>query len=235
VNGRKRWERLFMGFRPSPYLAIQYLYLALEFAVGNRKSKSDPLRWDLIRLNLPGDLMYDPSLPTVMKWNEDVNRIAGDMVAFVDDLRLSGFSIENAWAVARHILSRLQYLGIQDAPRKRRPPSQSPGAWAGAIFKITPEKISISVSQSKWDRGRKMVLNLHSQFNVNERPWLDHKDLGRKRGFLGHLALCYGSLVPFMKGFHLTIDSWRSNRPDSGWKMKDKEWESFWTCKSQRE
>jgi hypothetical protein len=30
-----------------------------------------------------------------------------------------------------------------------------------------------------------------------------------------------------MKGFHLTIDSWRANRPDSGWKMKDKEWESY--------
>ena len=193
----------------------------------NRKSKLDPLRWDLIRLNLPGDLTYDPSLPTVMSWNEDVNRFAGDMVALVDDLRLSGFSIENAWAVARHILSRLQYLSIQDAPRKRRPPSQSPDAWAGTIFKITPEKISISLSQSKWDRGRKMVLNLHSQFNVNERPWLDHKDLERKRGFLGHLAMCYGSLVPFMKGFHLTIDSWRSNRPDSGWKMKDKEWDLY--------
>jgi hypothetical protein len=45
------------------------------------------------------------------------------MVAFVvDDLRLTGFSIENAWALARHILSRLQYLGIHDAPRKRRCP-----------------------------------------------------------------------------------------------------------------
>jgi hypothetical protein len=159
VEGWERWGRLFMGFRPSPYLAIQYLYLALEFAVGNRKSKVNPLRWDGIRLNLPGDPAYDPSLPTVMKWNEIAERIAGDLVGFVDDLRFTGFSIENAWAVARHVLSRLQYLGIQDAPRKRRPPSQSPGAWAGAIFKITPEKISISVSQSKWDRGRKMVLD----------------------------------------------------------------------------
>ncbi len=68
------------------------------------------------------------------------------MVAFVDDLRLTGFSIENAWAAARHILSRLQYLGIQDAPRKRNSPSQRPGAWAGAIFKISPENISVSVS-----------------------------------------------------------------------------------------
>jgi hypothetical protein len=31
-------------------------------------------------------------------------------------------------------MSVLQYLGIQDAPRKRRPPSQTPGAWAVVYF-----------------------------------------------------------------------------------------------------
>jgi hypothetical protein len=96
----ERWERLFMGFCPSPYLAIQYLYLALEFAVGNRRCKSNLLRWDKVCLNLPGDLAYNPSLPTVMKWKTIAGRIAGDIVGFVDDLRLTGFSIENAWPVA---------------------------------------------------------------------------------------------------------------------------------------
>jgi hypothetical protein len=56
---------------------------------------------------------------------------------------------------------------------------------------------------------------------------MDHKDLERKRGFLGHLAMCYDLLVPFMKGFHLTIDSWRSHRPDSGWKLGDKAWDAY--------
>jgi hypothetical protein len=149
-----------MGFCPSPYLAVQYLYLALEFAVGNPRFNSNPLRWDKVRLNLPGDPVYNPSLPMVMKWNEIAGRIAGDIVGFVDDLRLTGFSIENAWAVARHILAQMQYLGIQDAPRKRRLPSQTPGAWAGAIFKIMPEKILVSVSQSKWEKGREMVKEL---------------------------------------------------------------------------
>jgi hypothetical protein len=180
------------------------------------------MRWDKIRLNLPGSPEYDPSLPMVMKWNDLAARIAGDIVVFVDDLRLTGFSIENAWAVARHILSRLQYLGIQDAPRKLRPPSQNPGTWAGAIVKIYPEKISISVSQSKWDRGRAMVVELLDCFIKEERPWLSHKDLERKRVFFGHLAMCYASLVPFMKGFHLTTDSWRTKKPTSGWKMGDK-------------
>jgi hypothetical protein len=136
-----QWKRLFMGFRPSPYLEIQYLYCcALQFAVGDRRSKTNPMRWDKIWLNLPGSPKYNPSLPMVMKWNQLAERIAGNIVTFVDDLRLTGYSIENAWAVARNILSQLQYLGIQDSPRKRLPPSQSPGAWAGAIVKFLQRK-----------------------------------------------------------------------------------------------
>ena len=91
VDDQERWERLFMGMRPSPFVAIQYLYLALEFAVGDRREKDSPMRWDHLRLNLPGDPYFDPSLPFVMKWNEGVSRIAGDLEAFVDDLRTSGY------------------------------------------------------------------------------------------------------------------------------------------------
>jgi hypothetical protein len=96
--------------------------------MGNRRCPENLLWWDKVILNLPGDPCFDPSQPTVSKWNKMVERIARDIVGFVDDLRLSGYSIENAWAVLRFILSRLQYLGIQDAARKRRPPSQTPGA-----------------------------------------------------------------------------------------------------------
>jgi hypothetical protein len=67
-----------------------------------------------------------------------------------------------------------------------------------------------------------MVDELIGSFSKEESPWMNHKDLERKLGFLGHLAMCYASLVPFMKGFHLRIDSWRPKRPTSGWKMGDK-------------
>jgi hypothetical protein len=140
-----------------------------------------------------------------MKWNEIAGRIAGDIVGFVDDLRLTGFSIENAWAVARHILAQMQYLGIQDAPRKRRLPSQTPGAWAGAIFKIMPEKILVSVSQSKWEKGREMVKELLWGFLYEPLLWLDHKDLERKRGFLGHLGYVpwfFGPLHEGISSYH---------------------------------
>jgi hypothetical protein len=221
IHSWERWGRLFMGLCPSPYLAIQYLYLALEFAMRNWRCPKNPLRWDKVILNLPGDPKFDPSQPMVMKWNEIVERIAGDIVGFLDDLRLSGFSIENAWAVSQFILSRLQYLGIQDAPRKRRPHSQTPGVWAGAIFRITPERISKSISQAKWDKEADMVDDLLDRFQTDERPKLEHRDLERKRGFLGHVSMTFPALIPYMKGFHLTIDSWRDFRPTRGWKMNE--------------
>lgn len=72
-----------------------------------------------------------------------------------------------------------------------------------------------------------MVRELLSGFLDKPLPWMDHKDLERKRGFLGHLAMCYDYLVPFIKAFHLTIDYWRTHRPDSGWKMGDKAWDTY--------
>ncbi|KAL7571611.1 hypothetical protein ACA910_011152 [Epithemia clementina (nom. ined.)] len=122
-----------MGMKPSPYHAIRHFHLAEEFACGPHLESGSPCRLDFIQLNLPGAADYDPRLPWVMKWDATVDSIAGDMATYVDDLRASGHSVENVWRVARRFASRLQYLGIQDAPRKRRPPSRSPGAWAGSV------------------------------------------------------------------------------------------------------
>ncbi len=83
--------------------------------------EGNALRCDRVVLNLPGMLEFDPSKPNVVKWNDVVDRLAGDIIAFVDDLRASGYDRENGWQVARQITARLQCLGIQDAARKRRP------------------------------------------------------------------------------------------------------------------
>jgi hypothetical protein len=145
----ERWERLFMGMKSSPYNAVRYFYWAGEFARGNPAEVNNALRYDKVVFNLPGMEGYDPSLPNVMKMNDLVDQIAGDVVTFVDDLRGSGYDMENAWQVVRQIASHLQYLGIQDAPRKRRPPAQNPGAWAGCVFKILGDLLVKTVTQEK--------------------------------------------------------------------------------------
>jgi hypothetical protein len=37
---------------------------------------------------------------------------------------------------------------------------------------------------------------------------LNHKALEKKRGFFNHLQRTYPAIMPFLKGFHLTLDGW---------------------------
>jgi hypothetical protein len=67
-------------------MAVQFYYLANEFAKGYRCNIDSPLQWDRIRLNLPGVPVYDPTFPCVMMWDGLISEIAGDLMAFVEDL-----------------------------------------------------------------------------------------------------------------------------------------------------
>jgi hypothetical protein len=222
----ERWERCFMGCKPSPYIAVRYLYLGDEFCRGDRRSLTNPMRWDSVKLNLPGAPDFDPRLPRVMKWCAQAKRIAGDVICFMDDERGSGHCLENAWQVHRQYVSKQQYLGIQDAPRKTRPPSQEKcGAWAGTVIRISKERITRSVTQAKWEKGQKIIQWFRAQCDSGK--GYAYKQVLSKKGFLVHLCMTYSFLTPFLKGFHLLSDSWRANRGVDGWKVQAKEWEPY--------
>jgi hypothetical protein len=53
---------------------------------------------------------------------------------------------------------------------------------------------------------------------------IPHKPLESIRGFLVYVARTYTALVPYLKGIHLTLDSWRVNRADDGWSIDDNGW-----------
>ncbi len=75
-----------------------------------------------------------------MKWCEQARQIMRYVIGFMDDERGSGHCHEKSWQVHRQYISKQQYLGIQDAPRKTRPPSQDRcGAWAGTVIKASPQ------------------------------------------------------------------------------------------------
>jgi hypothetical protein len=217
-----------MGMRPSPYNAVRHYYWAEEFARGDPAKDGNPLAFDQVILNLPGMVLYDPALPKVMKWHSKAQALAGDVITFVDDVRITGFSKENCRDVHRQIASRIQFLGMQDAPRKFRPPSQAKaGAWTGTIFRISSDTISKSVSPEKWAKGKAIMTRLRVELEADseERPMLNRKLLERETGFLNHLAMTFENLVPFLKGFYLTLNSWRSGRDADDWKVSDKRWD----------
>ncbi|KAI2503870.1 hypothetical protein MHU86_10595 [Fragilaria crotonensis] len=232
-----RWTRLFMGMRPSPYNAVRYYYWGEAFARGDPGLSSNPMGYDCIRLNLPGMAQFDPMLPKVMKWKSELGVVAGDVLTFVDDVRITGYSKENCHEVHRQFASRIQYLGMQDAPRKFRPPSQSQaGAWTGTIFKITSQSISKSVSQEKWEKGKMMINQLQQLLDSEKsgRPSINRKQLEKETGFLNHLSMTYEVVIPYLKGFYLTLNSWRPQRDEGDWKVSDKRWKQMLFSRHER-
>ena len=80
------------------------------------------------------------------------------------------------------------YLGIQDATRKRTGPSTKPGPCAATLVHtyvgvqgtVLPEMV-----------GSKKPLNLHRLEEI--------------RGFLNYLCRTYRWIIPYLKGLHLTM------------------------------
>jgi hypothetical protein len=146
-----------MGLFLSPYQAAQAMGIAEDVIWGDTKDPLNALYWDHVRLNLPGSKAYDPSKPWVSKQRLKDDRIAADLFIFVDDLRPTGPSQKDCcWLAARRAGSKLNFLGIQDTPSKRRDSSKSPGTWAGGVIRTTEEGVVVLTSQ---ENGRKPRLS----------------------------------------------------------------------------
>ena len=82
-----------MGLKLSPYLSIRYVATVEEFSRGDREDKSNPFQQDRVMLNLPCFPSFNVTMPCTYKWSNDAQWIAGDLVSFVDDLRVTGNSM----------------------------------------------------------------------------------------------------------------------------------------------
>ena len=215
------WTRCLMGFGPSPYLAIRFYYHAEEFIVGEPSDKRSALRWDKVVLNCPGNKLFDPRLPWVYKWDDIRSSVAGAIVTFVDDGRASGKDSEHAWQVSQQTAKRLQYLGIQNAPRKIRPPAQiKTGAWSGTTVEASVNSVFKTIAKSKWERVLPIIRRIIKEILTSKDGKFEFKQLEKDRGFLVHIAMTFITINPYLKDMHHSIDSWRPNRDDDGWKLK---------------
>jgi hypothetical protein len=213
-----RWGRLVFGWQSSPYLALRMLTRALEQALGDSNDPTNAFAWSGIRLNLPGAPAYDPGLPRVQKLRID-GTPATELVLYFDDGRVMGSTEELAQRGVRQATSRLQYLGNQDAPRKRRPVSQRPGAWAGGIVYTDQGVTRKLLSQEKWDRVKDFLAWVTQ--GLKSPLGLERKQFRSGKGFLVHIAQTYDFVQPYLKGFHLSEDAWREGRDSDGWKLPE--------------
>eukprot|EP00978_Attheya_sp_CCMP212_P015530 scaffold40031_cov47-Attheya_sp.AAC.1 len=93
-------------------------------------------------------------MPWVYKVRLSDGKIAVDVFGFVDDFRQTGNSQKEAWLAGRQVASRSNHLGIQDAPRKRRDGSSTPGAWTGSIIRTGEDGVFLLVSVDKWEKTK---------------------------------------------------------------------------------
>jgi len=216
-----QWNRIFMGFRSSPYYAVKAYNWCLDIVRGNSNDPTNPFAFDSVVENLPGTKRYDPKQPWLIK--KFGEKVANDIVVYMDDGRPHGESEKGCRKAGKRTSKITQYLGQQDAARKYRPPSQQPGPWCGAFVAERDGSLWAYVSDEKWQKAKFYLTSWLKEIedckNHSAPPCLDFKHLERGRGFLVYISRTYPSIVPYLKGLHLTLDSWRSNRDSEGWKV----------------
>jgi len=191
------------------------MIIAKFIAYGDHKDKGNPFHWEEIILNLPGSWNYDPTLPWVFKVRYD-GHLGCEIYIYVDNGKVTGWCKVACWEAVSCFSKVLSKLGIQDVCRKRTEPSVTPGPWAGSVVH-TKESVTLLVSEKKWEKTRSMMEELRAMM---ESDALDRKNLEQICGFLIYVSRTYRWMVPYLKGLHLTINSWREDRDEEGYRRK---------------
>ena len=76
------------------------------------------------------------------------------------------------------------------------------------------------------------MMSQADEFFLREELGESHAGINRKhmesdRGFLNYVTQAYPALDPYLKGVHLTIDGWRPDRDEQGWKRRSQEIEAL--------
>jgi hypothetical protein len=184
---------------------------------GNRKDVLNPFHWDHMEFNLPGSKGYRSDLPWVMKIRIN-GFLAANFFVYVANGRVVAYSSELAWRAARAYAACCSGFGIQDASRKRTSALRTPGSWAGIVTHTDENQVCGMVSKEKWEKTQWLVRELATML---EQEFLPLHCLLVIRGFLNYVVHRYTWLNPYIKGLHLTINSWKPGREMSGFKLKE--------------
>ena len=124
------------------------------------------------------------------------------------------------WQASHALASKQSYLSIQDAGQKAGPSNKMPGAWAGAIVHVLSMLgVCVLTSTEKWIKMKGILERWWKLISGLTTPRLSHKELLTDRGFLVYVTRTYSAMIPYLKGFHLTIEMWRGGRVLEGWKL----------------
>jgi hypothetical protein len=103
------------------------------------------------------------------------------------------------------------------------------------------------VTQDRWERTQEKIrwlaLQAGAEDELTKQFWdkeivvkeregikegrMEHKRAESFRGFPVYVSRTYKSMVPYLKGLHLSLDSWRKDRDKDGWRTTNTN-ESLW-------
>jgi hypothetical protein len=86
------------------------------------------------------------------------------------------------------------------------------------VHSIPGVGVFVLTSEEKWSKLKKIIAKWLAELDAGA-TCLNHKELISDRGFLVYVTRAYPSMIPYIKGFHLTAEMWRVNRDDEGWKL----------------
>jgi hypothetical protein len=221
----ERWARCLMGFKPSPFVTTQTFGWGEEIIVGDISDPSNPFAWDTVKLNLPGTEEYDPSMPWVYRWNSVEEKMASFFGTYIDDIRGGGPSELDCHRTIHRTACRINYLGQQDAPRKRGQATQTPRAWAGSkCMAVEGEGLYVLSMESKWRKAKDIIEKIRDLVSNQKQSLLDYKMLESDVGFLCHVSRTYPIMFPYLKGFYNTMNNWHCDSDKEGWKISRTSW-----------
>ena len=80
----------------------------------------------------------------------------------------------------------------------------------------TKEQVWATVTLTKWQKTQNLIAELWDMMAAQRIP---HKRLEQIRGFLVYVTRTYRWMTPYLKGLHLTLDAWRVDRDEEGWRI----------------
>jgi hypothetical protein len=210
---------LHFGGRPSPYITCQSQCLILELAKGDRHDPKNPWQWETVRINLPGDPNYDPSMPRVMLLRAD-GEMATREADYVDDIHPCIREPDDsgkARAACARLKSKMNSLGNQADDRKYRLPTVTPGAWNGVLVHTDTPFPMMATTLKKWERFKKGLAWILT--DGRNTGILSTAELRRVAGLGVNIMQVYQDAKCYLKGLFNAIEAFRGDRDSLGWRV----------------
>ena len=80
------------------------------------------------------------------------------------------------------------------------------------------DNLFVTCSMEKWLKTKSIVKGIDKELREGgDTVTLDRKELEQDRGFLVHISCTFTQAVPYLKGIHHTLESWRMGRDKNKW------------------